>query len=475
MKRSLVLLLVVALLAMMIPSVAVAEDVKFTITGTFSKKLDGTEARIGQYVSRYSTAYDQVTATVTGLGQDYCYVEWTSSDKNVVMINDGGLMEYYDLTDPDEKILPSIVIKGGGTATITGKLFKGEEDLKPITTASLGVALTTIPMTGFSFVGSDGKEITEISMVVGEPSVNLHTRYLKVQPDDGTVTYANAECFAWSTGDATVATVNKWGEVKAVKTGTAVVTATSRYYPDLPEKSITVKVEEVPGETPSKVPFSKVEFSSDKFTLGGDNLYLGDYLTTLPAVCDDSIKWIVSDPSIAYVENNGEFWFYENAKDGDQVTVTAQSVLGKEHADATITYKEAKPYEKIHFVKKSFEVTADNNGMNLYSFVNVDEPENPEDGFIFTSSNPETIGISGSYLRLYKPDTVTITVRSKRNPDKAIDTCEVTYKATSLNSIWFTADVPTKVTQGVRFNLWNYINTDPYYYAHSLDGDIRYR
>ena len=157
------------------------------------------------------------------------------------------------------------------------------------------------------------------------------------------------------------------------------------------------------------------------------------------------------------------------------MTVTAQSVLGEKHADATITYKEAKPFEKIHFIKKSFEVTADNNGMNLYSFVNVDEHENPEDDFIFTSSNPETIGISGIYLRLYKPDTVTITVRSKRNPDKAIDTCEVTYKATSLNSIWFTADVPTKVTQGVRFNLWNYINTDPYYYAHSLDGDTTYR
>ena len=307
MKRSLVLLLVVALLAMMIPSVAVAEDVKFTITGTFSKKLDGTEAKIGTKVWPSDPAYDQVTATVTGLGQDYCYVEWTSNDRNVVLIDDDD-RPYYDLTDPDERILPAIVIKGAGTATITGKLFKNYEDVKPAATASLGVALTAISMTGFSFVGSDGKELTEISMVVGEGTVDLHS-YMKVQPDDGTVTYANAECFAWSTGDATVATVTNRGVVKAVKEGTAVVTATSRYYPDLPAKTITVKVEEVPVETPSKVPFSTVEFSSDKFTLGRGSLYLENYLTTLPAVCDDSIKWIVSDPSIADVEDDGEFWF----------------------------------------------------------------------------------------------------------------------------------------------------------------------
>ena len=473
MKRSLVLLLVVALLAMMIPGMALAEDVKFTITGTFAKKLDGTEASIGQYVSPRSPTYDQVTATVTGLNQDYCYVEWTSSDRNVVMVGDNSRV-YYDLTDPDVEILPDIQLEGRGTATITGKLFKNFADVKPTATGTFTVALTEIPMTGFSFM-SEGKEITEISMVVGEQSVALYS-YMKVQPDDGTVTYATAECFAWSINDATVATVTKWGEVKAVKAGTAVVTATSRYYPDLPAKQVTVKVEEVPGETSSKVAFSKVEFSSDKFTLGGGSLSLGDYLTTLPAVCDDRIKWIVSDPSIADVEDDGEFSFLNNAKDGDQVTVTAQSVLGKEHADATITFEEAKPYEKLHFVKKSFELTADNDYMNLYSFVNVDEPENPEDGYIFTSSNPETIGIfEGKYLKLYKPDTVTITVRSKRNPDKAFDTCKVTYKATALKTIWFTSDVPTQMTQGDCFNLWDYINTDPYYYAHSLDGDTTYR
>lgn len=63
-----------------------------------------------------------------------------------------------------------------------------------------------------------------------------------VSPNDATVT----NCL-WSSSDPTIASVNQHGVVTAHKPGTATITATSMYYPELSD-SCTVTVSSVPGD-----------------------------------------------------------------------------------------------------------------------------------------------------------------------------------------------------------------------------------
>ena len=164
-------------------------------------------------------------------------------------------------------------------------------------------------------------------------------------------------------------------------------------------------------------------------------------------------------------------YFQENAKDGDKVEITAKSILGDKSATATITFKEKDPFESFHFVKDSFKVKMENNLMNLWAYLNIDNPKsyNSYDDIIFTSSDPQIIDVNDDgQIILHEPGTVTITARSMRNPKAAPATCTIELVVESLKSISFTSDVPKKLKQGNRFDLWNYIDTDPYYYAHNV-------
>lgn len=474
-RKSLALLLVVALItALLVPVAAFAEDVKFEVSGTFALELtrykdeETGERTIGNEVD-YQALTEAVTCTLAGM--DSGYIQWTSSNKNVVLAYPSSKEEFDDPT----ALLPTLYPVGGGDATIEGKIFKNEDDVKPTATGKFAVKFTAILESSIDWKKPEG-----YTLVAGETGINLSYE-VDVLPKTSTFCESDLK---WSVKDSTIARVTNDGYIEGLKEGSTTVTATAWGNPSVTSKELPIKVEEYKEPKAAKVPYEKVEFSSHDFTLKTTDsmkLDLCDYLTTEPSVTDDSIVFTSSDPAIAYASNEDD-WTYGrviivSAHDGDTVEITAQSELGDKNDKVTITFKEPDPLEKLHFTKTEFTVTMANDGMDLFDYLTVDDPDNWDwdeyaDQVIFTSSNPQTIGIEdGSELDLHEPDTVTITVRSVRNPKKAYTSCKVTLVQEPLTSISFTSDVPTKLKQGNDFNLWCYVDTDPYYYAHSILGD----
>lgn len=470
MKRSLILLLVVALLAMMIPSMAVAEDVTFTITGSFTKELVRGVLQNQYYVSAQDLTDAGVTCTVTGL--EYGYIKWASSDENAIKANQPTYIQ------PGSTVfLPELTMVGyteaDKPATITGTLYKDEESVKPLGTASFKVTLPLVKEEKITFYEDDtrtaGKETDKYTIVVGE--ANLDLRSLAWVTPDGSVEGTKGSTYdefnlSWSIADSKVATINKYGNVHAVKAGTTTVTATAKGDPTV-TATVTITVEEYPEPVADKKAFTKVEFTSKEFTYeAGTYLSLSNYLVTEPNSCDDSITWLSSDTSIATVE--GGYVYFEGAKDGDKVEITAKSTLGDKSDTVTITYKQNDPIEKAHFIKNSFKLKMANNWTSVGALLHEDSPADWYDRVIFTSSDPQIINVTAEgTLELKEPGQVTITARSVRT-GKVLDTCTAELVREPLKSISFTSDVPKKLKQGNTINLWNYIDTDPYYYAHNV-------
>ena len=197
------------------------------------------------------------TATVLPENAKYSAITWTSSDKAVAMVEGGHVMAV-----------------GAGKATITAST-EGVSG-----TAQVTVKAKVIPVGGIT-LDKTNLELTE------EDEATL---VATVTPDNAT-----DKNVTWSSSDQTVASVDQTGKVKALKPGTATVTAKAG---DAEAKcQVTVKQKIIPVTSISMDITSKTIDIGETVQINAQAL--PDNAT------DKTITWSTSDANIASVDKTG--------------------------------------------------------------------------------------------------------------------------------------------------------------------------
>ena len=446
MKRSLVMLLVVALLAMMIPSIAMAdepEQAKPTLTLSTDKATEYLSSSVDW---DYSTDLD-ITFSTTGLtiqgeySTDYKRgrITLTSSDDTIVSTNNSTSF-YGDVTDEE---LPSVKIhRKEGTAKITVTLQDYYNDefyaIKEIIVTVKKAKTEKIE------VDPDAKD-TDFEMTLDD-DVKPFSNFFKSTP-----TYAYyAYDYKWSVDKPEIAKVDKWGNVYPLKVGTVTLTATAKDNADAKAShAITIKE----GKKPEEEKAPTLSFSTSAFTVKtSDNLDLDNYLLVENPVAGDSIIWTSSDPKVANVDQyDGDLYPYKPGT----VTITARSKKFPDaKAQCTVTV-EKEPLKKISFSSVPTSMYY-NDDISIWRYVNTD-PTYYADEYKYrqeigwTSSDPQVAYVDGDGdLSGVKPGTATITAYYKDDETvKASFTVEV--KSVPVTAIAFSKSAYTVKAEGSIF------------------------
>ncbi|WP_457945435.1 Ig-like domain-containing protein [Caproiciproducens sp. LBM24188] len=181
-------------------------------------------------------------------------MEWTSSNPAVATVDDSGVITAVE----------------GGVTTITAKAGSHVAECK---------VTVTVPATGVAVNKS------AITLAMGKDEALTAT----VFPED-----TSDKAVQWTSSDESVATVDSFGKILAVKPGTAIITATTHDGGFTASCTVTVVIP-VTGISLDKTSLTLVRLSGDKLTP-----------TITPAdATDQAVIWESSDESIASVDNFG--------------------------------------------------------------------------------------------------------------------------------------------------------------------------
>ncbi|MFL0247324.1 cell wall-binding repeat-containing protein [Candidatus Clostridium stratigraminis] len=213
-------------------------------------------------------------------------VIWTSSNVNVIKVDDTGLVSAV----------------GPGNASITVTTVDGRY------TASCNITVNPINVASVSL------NKTTDTLIVGDTD----TLTAKITPDNAT-----NQAVTWKSSNTSIATVDNTGKVTAVGVGTATITATSE--DGNKTASCTVDVN----------PIKVTSVSLNKVT---DTLIVGDTDTLTAKITPDNatnqaVTWKSSNASIATVDNTGKV----TAVGVGTTTITATSVDGGYTASCKVT------------------------------------------------------------------------------------------------------------------------------------------
>ena len=236
---------------------------------------------VGQTKLLTATVYDTDNVEIPG-----AMVTWTSSDPAVASVDTNGL----------------VTAVARGNATITAAL-DGKSDSAAISVVLPAARVEVDPSTATLTIVGATKQLTA-----------------KVyDTNDDVITDAPV---AWTSGDPSVATVNRIGMVTAIGSGAATITATSEGTSD----SATISVE----LTGARI---EIELSKDKLTSVGatEQLSAKVYDSNENVIADAPVAWSSSDPSVATVDANG----LVTAVSRGNTTITATS--GIQSANVVIT------------------------------------------------------------------------------------------------------------------------------------------
>lgn len=256
-------------------------DVSATATITFEEAADVPVESIEispKTVTMKVSDTVQLTATVKPENATNKTVTWASEKSTVAKVDDNGL----------------VTAVGPGEANITATVGDKRVSCK-----------VTVSATGTI-------KIDQSDLTLGAGSTRTLTATVQDAPEGSTV--------AWSSSDKSVADVDtKTGEVKALKTGKATITATLKDAngKDIASASITVTVQSGLTITPS----------SKKLSIGKSVELKAE--VSVPGAFAEDVVWTSSNDTIAYI--------YAGDSVGASTTVYA-SAVGKATITATLKY-----------------------------------------------------------------------------------------------------------------------------------------
>ncbi|MBO4250750.1 MAG: Ig-like domain-containing protein [Paludibacteraceae bacterium] len=197
---------------------------------------------------------------------------------------------------------------GEGTATVTVTTAESEYTAQCVITV-------TKPAGSFDPATSVSLNKTSLTLYLGQSEILEAT----VSPET-----ADPEV-TWSSADATIATVDEFGEVTAIKAGSTKIKATSADGNKYKECSLTVKEYDL-----TVSPTSKTLVVGETFTIQGK---------LNPADDEAIINWESSDESVATVDDNGEV----TALKAGSATIKASTANSSKKPTCNVTVKEATP------------------------------------------------------------------------------------------------------------------------------------
>ena len=291
-----------------------------------------------------------LTATVSPDNATDPTVTWTTSNAAVATVEDG-----------------MVTAVKAGTATITAKA--GEKTAK----CTVTVTAAFVPVTSVTL------NKTALEMVEGDEAALTAT----VKPDNAT-----EPAVTWTSSDESVATVAD-GQVKALKAGTATITAKAG------EKSATCAV----NVQAKVIPVTSITLDMTTVTLSE-----GEYTRLTPTVkpddaTDKTVTWSSSDPSVARVEDGMVY----AVKVGTAV-ITAKA--GEKSAKCTVTV--TLPYVLVTSIWLDQAEVHVTEGDEFVLTATV-KPDNATDPTVtWSSSNPSVATVTDGRVKALKEGVATI-------------------------------------------------------------------
>ncbi len=356
-------------------SAACAITVKAKVVPVTSVTLDKTTVTL--------TEGDETTLTATVKPDNATdkTVTWTSSDATVATVTDGKV-----------KALKA------GTATITAKA--GDKTA----TCAVTVKAKVIPVTSMWL------DKSELELTEGDEAVLTAT----VMPENAT-----DKTVTWTSSNTSVATVTN-GKVKAVKAGTATITAKAG------DKSAKCTVTVLPSF------IAVTSVTLDKTTLGlveGGQAVLTATVSPDNAT-DPTVTWTSSNTSVATVEDG-----MVTAVKAGTATITAKA--GDKTAKCTVTVTAAfVPVTSVTLNKTTLEMT-EGDETTLTATV---KPDNATDKTVtWTTSDASVATVTDGKVKALKAGSVTITATAGEKSA----TCAITVKAKVIPVTSVTLDKTT--------------------------------
>lgn len=350
----------------------------------------------------------ELTATVQpeDTTDDDKTITWSSSDETVATVSS-------ETTQPGEKVTVTTTDKGG-KATITAKAWNGTEAVCEII---VPVHVETVTLPG------------SVSLEKGETDM-LELSYSPKDHDD------KITSVEWTSSDKTVASVDAEGMVKALKEGTAQITAVvsvirmgSETPVQLDAVQTTVKVTEnhLNAELGAMLAFEKMEDpllknqSIDMDTL----LNLEDILDANDITDEISIAWTSSDEEVAAIDQTGRLTGLAAGKTTIKAVITATNgageVIGTYSVETEVEVKEI-ALESIAFDKIIKEMV-EGQTEELHIIYN---PENTTDtrDAVWSSSDESVLTVADGRITAVKAGKATVTAKVG---DKEVS-CEILVK-----------------------------------------------
>ena len=312
------------------------------------------------------TATKQLTVSyVPADTTDSKTVTWKSSDTSIATVDSTG----------------KITALKPGTTTITANC-NGK-----IATAAVTVKS---PLTGIEITGVDGD-------LLPEQEANLSVTY---NPTDTT----DSKTVLWSSDNTDVLTVDSAGKIKAIKPGTAKITAKC----GIITKTITINVQEVHTE--------KIAFENAKVNLNKNETETSKIIYYPANTTDDKTTTYTSkNPEIATVDSKGVI----TAKSAGKTTIIAKA--GEKEATCEVTVKVPLTGIKLNSSKVELSKGTTNSLKVIYN-----EEDTTDDKNVTWSSQNETVATVDSNGVVNAKGAGTAVIKAQVG--KYTVTCEVTVK-----------------------------------------------
>ena len=337
-------------------------------------------------------------------------VTWSSADEKIATVKNG-----------------VVTAKATGTTKITATVGSHKAEC----TVNVNAKLTGIKVTPEKVTVEKGQ------------TANLNVAYLPADTTD-------EQAVTWKSENENVATVDENGVVTAKAGGTTKIVATAKAN----DKITAVCEVKVPIHTEG-ITLNETEI---KDLLKGKTAKLT--VSFVPENTEDSreVRWTSSDPSVASVDANGTV---TALKEGDPVTITAETVVGGHKASCTVTVKE------IHLNKDDVELDEKANPTELLKgtthkiVVKLTENVTDDVTYTYTSLNKDVATVDANgVVKALKAGKAKIKILVKAGEAEKELTYEVTVKEIPLESIEIKGDVTSleegKTTQlNVVFNPTN--------------------